>query len=100
MVLGGGAEVPHDGLGILREQGEAAVLVLRPGADVGGGDVAHVVHVEAEQCAHFGFGEQRFHARQALAAQAVEVDALLPINCHGAIGVECHECLLHTRVAP
>ena len=87
VMLGGGAEVPHDRLGILREQGEAAVLVLRPGADVGGGDVAHVVHVEAQQRAHFGFRQQRFHARQTLAAQAVEVDALFPVNRHGAVGV-------------
>ena len=85
VMLGGGAEIPQDGLGILREQREAAVLILRPGADVRGGDVAHVVHVEAEQRAHFGFGEQGFYALQALAAQPVEIDALLPVNRHRSV---------------
>jgi hypothetical protein len=49
---------------------------------VSGGDVPHVVHVEAQQRADLGGGQHRFDARQALAAQAVEVDALLPIHCH------------------
>ena len=67
MVLGGRAEVPQNRLVILRQQREAADLVLRPGADVRRGDVAHVVHVEAQQRAHLGFREQRFDARQTLA---------------------------------
>ena len=54
VMLGGRAEIPEDRLVVLRQQREAAVLVLRPGADVRGGDVAHVVHVEAEQRAHLG----------------------------------------------
>ena len=90
MVLGGRAEVPQDGLVVLRQQSEAADLVLRPGADVRGGDVAHVVHVEAQQRAHLRFRQQRFHARQALAAQPVEVDALLPIHRHGSVSFQCH----------
>ena len=60
VVLGGRAEVPQDGLVVLRQQSEAADLVLRPGADVRGGDVAHVVHVEAQQRAHLRLRQQRF----------------------------------------
>ena len=82
MVLGGRAEVPQDRLVILRQQSEAADLVLRPRADVRRRDVAHVVHVEAQQRADFGFCEQRFDARQAFPAQAIHIDALLPIHCH------------------
>ena len=52
MVLGGRTKIPQNGLVILRQQGEAIGFVLRPGADVGGGQIAHVVHVETEDRAH------------------------------------------------
>ena len=84
------AEIPQDRLVILRQQREAADLVLRPCADVRGGDVAHIVHIEAQQRADLGFRQQRFNARQAFAAQTVEVDALLPIHRHRAVGFQCH----------
>ncbi len=90
MMLGGRAEVPQNRLVILRQQSKAADLVLRPGADVRRGDVAHVVHVEAQQRADLGLREQRFDARQALAAQAIHIDALLPIHCHGSVSFQCH----------
>ena len=90
MVPGGRAEVPQDRLVVLGQQGEAVDLVLRPGADVRGRQVAHVVHIEAQQRAHFGFLEQLFGTRQALFAQAVEVYALLPVHCHGSVRFDCH----------
>ena len=43
------AKVPEDRLVVLRQQREPADLVLRPRADMSGRDVAHVIHVEAEQ---------------------------------------------------
>ena len=70
VMLGGGAEVPEDRLVVLRQQREAADLVLRPRADVRGRDVAHVVHVEAEHRAELRFGQQLLDARQALAGAA------------------------------
>ena len=60
MMLGGGAEIPENRLVVLRQQREAVGFVLRPGADVRRGEVAHIVHVEAEQRAHLRFREQRF----------------------------------------
>ncbi len=98
MVPGGRAEVPQDRLVILRQQSEAADLVLRPGADVRGGDVAHVVHVEAQQCAHLRFRQQGFGACQALAAQAVHIDALLPIHRHGSVSLQCHDSFSSCRL--
>ena len=66
----GRAEVPQDRLVALRQQREADELVHRPRADVGRGDVADVVHVEAEQRAQLGLGERALRARQPLAAAA------------------------------
>ena len=96
MMLGGRAEIPQDRLVVLRQQREAADLVLRPGADVRRGDVAHVVHVEAQQRAHLRFRQQRFDARQPLLAQAIEIDALLPIHRHGSVSFQCHRILQFT----
>src|SRR6185503_11924942 len=93
MVARRGAEIPENRLVLLRQQREAADLVLRPRADVGRGDVAHVVHVEAEQRAHRRLAEQILDARQALAAQPVVIDPLLPIDAHRAVGFQCHWAL-------
>jgi len=57
MVPGRRSEVPQDWVVILRQQREAVGLVLRPCADVRGRQVAHVVHVEAEQRAHRRLGQ-------------------------------------------
>ena len=89
-MLGSRAEVPHDGLAVLRQQREAADLILRPRADVGGGDVPHVVHVEAQQCSHFRFGQKLLGARKALRAEALEIDTLLPIHSHRTERLDCH----------
>src|SRR2546423_8977038 len=43
MVPGGGSKIPQDRLVVLRQQGEAVGFVLRPGAYVRGGEVAHIV---------------------------------------------------------
>jgi len=51
---------PKDRLIILRQQAKPADLVLRPGADMRRGDVPHVVHVEAQQRAHFGLRSNAF----------------------------------------
>src|SRR5207244_6949931 len=73
------AEVPHDRLVSLGKQAEADELVDRPRADVRGRDVADVVHVEAEQGAQLRALEARLDALEALGAQSLEVDALLPV---------------------
>ena len=72
------AEVPEDRIVVLRQQREARQLIHRPGADVGGGDVADVVHVEAEERAKFGLFEQPLDARQALACAAARSRHALP----------------------
>jgi len=82
VMLGGGAKIPQDRLALAREQREAAHLVLRPGTDVRGSDVTHVVHVKAQNRAHFRFGEKILHALQTFRAQPIEVNALFPINRH------------------
>src|ERR1051326_6360386 len=78
------AEVPEDRLVVLRQQRETHELVHRPSADVRGGNVADVVHVEAEERAHLGLFKRRFDAREALLAQALDIDALFPIHTHEA----------------
>src|SRR5579864_4656562 len=90
-MLGGGSEVPENGLVILRKQGEAVGLVLSPGADVRRSEVAHIVHVETQQRAHRGLGEEVFGFLQAFAAQPLEVDAVLPIDRHGSMSFESHK---------
>ena len=85
------AEVPHHRVVVLRQQAETRELVHRPRADVGRRDVADVAHVEAQQRPDLGLCEQRLDARQALPAQARNVDALLPVD-----GLQS-ECLPHER---
>ena len=90
VVPGGGAEVPEDRLVVLRQQREPADLVLRPGPDVRGGDVADVVHVEAEHGAHLRLGEQVLDPCEPLAPQPIEVDPALPVHRHRAVCLDCH----------
>src|SRR6267154_2806041 len=84
-------EIPQDRLIILRQQRESANFVLGPGADVRGREIPHVVHVEAQQGSHFGVRQQRLCAGQPLAAQPVKIDALLPIDRHGPVRLQCHD---------
>src|SRR5579862_6111427 len=85
-----GAEVPKDRIVILWQECEAADFVLRPGTDVRGGDIPYIVHVEAEKCAHLRLREKRLRAGQTFAAQAIEIDSLLPINGHRSVSRQCH----------
>ena len=78
------AEIPEDRLVILRQQGKAHQLVHRPGADMRGGDVANVVHVEAEQRAQLGLLQRALHPRQPLMAKTLDIDAFFPIDGHQA----------------
>jgi hypothetical protein len=82
MMLGRRSEIPQNRFVVLGKEGEAIRFVLRPGADVSGGDIADIIHVEAEHGAHLGFLEKSFGAGEALPAQAIEVDTILPINRH------------------
>ena len=82
VMLGGGTEIPQNRFAFLREQRETAHFVLRPRANVRGGDVAHIVHVEAENRAHLGFRKEILYSLQALRAQPVKIDSLLPIHRH------------------
>ncbi|MEJ2287498.1 MAG: hypothetical protein P8Y02_02440 [Deinococcales bacterium] len=90
VVLGGAPEVPQDGLVVLGEQREAGDLVLRPGADVGRRDVADVVHVEAQERSGFGRRQHLLDACQAFGAEALEVDAFLPVDRHDAVCMNGH----------
>jgi hypothetical protein len=92
------AEVPHDRLVALRQQAEAIELVRRPRADVGSGDVADVAHVEAQQRSERRVGEQRLDAPEALVAEAIEADALLPVDPHRAVAVDSHHNLRSPRL--
>ena len=94
MVLRRRPEIPEDRLAVLRQQREPADLVLRPRADVGGGDVADVVHVEADERAQLRLRQQLFDARKALAAQAIEIDPPLPVDAHRAVGANRHKVSL------
>src|SRR3954467_15203779 len=89
-MAGGGPEVPHDGLVAPGQEAEAVELVLRPRPDVRRGDVADVRHVEAQQRAELRGLDLRLDAREALLAEAVEADALLPVHAHRSVGVNAH----------
>src|SRR5580692_4079044 len=93
MMLGGGSEIPQDRFVVLRQQSEAIRFILRPRANVGRGEIAHVVHVETEQRAHLRLSEQGFGFRQALSAQTIEVDPVFPIDRHGSMSFQCHNYL-------
>src|ERR1700761_187343 len=100
------AEVPHDRLVSLGEEAEAVELVGGPGSDMGGSDVTDVAHVKAQQGAEFGLGQQGLDAGQALLAQAVVADPLLPVDAHHAIAMQAHRPALrsckrlHEQYAP
>src|SRR5439155_14654598 len=91
VVTGGGAEVPHDGLAPARQEGEARELVAGPLADGGAGDVADVVHVEAEERPQLGPGELRGQPREPLPPEAIEAHALFPVHPHRAVGGQSHQ---------
>src|SRR5882672_6954104 len=55
-----------------------------------GGDVAHIVHIKTEERAQIRLFEQALDACEAFVAQPLDVDALLPIDVHQAIGSDCH----------
>ena len=62
----------------------AGHLVARPLADVGARDVADVVEVEQQHGAEVGRLEGRLGAAEAVRAEAVGVDPLLPVDGHRA----------------
>ena len=84
------SKVPHDRLGVPGEQGEAHQLVHRPGPDVGGRDVADVVHVEAEQGAQPRPRQFPLGPLEALFPEPIVVDPLLPIDAHEAKRFQSH----------
>ena len=90
VMAGGGAEVPHDRLVVLRQEAEAVELVRGPGADVGRRDVADVRHVEAEQRPELRVGELLLRASEPLLAQAVEANPLLPVDAHRSVRAQSH----------
>src|SRR5439155_6350215 len=67
---------------VAREETEAHELVDRPRPDVRRRDVADVVRVEAEERPEIRVPEVLLGAREPLAAQALEVDPLLPVDAH------------------
>ncbi len=86
VVHGGRAEVPHDRLLARARAARSGELVALPFADLGGGDVADVVDVEQQQRAQLGVLQRLLGAADAVAAQAVEIDAALEVHAHGAPG--------------
>src|SRR5438270_2082106 len=88
---GSRSEIPENRLIVLRQQREAVRLVLRPCANVRGGEIAHVVHVETQQRSHGGFCQQVFGFLQAFAAKPVEIDSAFPIHSHGPVSFKCHD---------
>ena len=80
------AEVPEDRVRAAREQREARVLVARPFADVRARDVADVVRVEEQERSEIRGLERRLRARETVAAEAREVDPLLPVHRPRRVG--------------
>ena len=94
MVLRRRSEIPQDRLVVSRKEREAIRLVLSPGTDVGRGQVPDIVHVEAQERAHPGLSQKILGARQALPAQAIEVNPVFPIHRHRSISGQSHKNLL------
>ena len=84
MMLGSRAEVPEVWLAAPRQQGVAGHLVASPLADVGARDIADVVEVEQQHRADVGSGQGGLCAPQPVRAEAIGIDALLPIDHLGA----------------
>jgi hypothetical protein len=80
VVHGGRAEIPDIGAVVTGQQAEAAHLVPLPFADLGGRDVADVVHVEEQERARPARPAALAASRQAVAAQAVMVDPAFEID--------------------
>ena len=51
--------------------------------------VAHIIHIEAQERTHFGLLQHHLGPRQSFLAQAIEVDPLLPIYCHRSEVFDC-----------
>src|SRR6202035_1626645 len=90
MMAGRRTEVPKNGLVILRQQRESADFILRPTANVRGGQVTHVVHVKTQEGSHLGLREKSLSARKTFTAQSIEIDSLFPINRHRSVSWQCH----------
>jgi len=82
MMLGRRPEIPQGLVRRFAEGSEAIRFVLCPCADMCRGQVADIVHIETEERAHLGLLENIFGAGKAFPAQAIEVDAILPIDFH------------------
>ena len=80
MGLGRRAEVEDPRPPGAREQGVALALVERPVADLGAGDVADVARLEQEQGAELGGVQRLLGAGEPIGAEALEVDADLPVD--------------------
>ena len=76
------------GLAVAGQHSEAAEFIARPLADGGGGDVADVVVVEAQQCAERRITDGLAGAAQAIAVETPKIDALLEIDIHDPMSVE------------
>ncbi len=84
VVARGRAEIPHPRLTWSGEQAIADQLVARPLADDRARDVADIVLVETQHRAETGRGEGLAGAREAVAMQAPEIDALLEVDLRDA----------------
>ena len=82
VVLGRRPEVPDVRAAAARLERVAGHLVARPLADVRAGDVADVVEVEQQHRAEVGGVEGGLGAAEAVRAEAVGVDPLLPVDGH------------------
>src|SRR6185369_7865964 len=82
------AEIPDPGLAGAGQQRVADQLVARPFADHRARDVADIVLIEAEHRAEPRGGERLARARQAVAMQSLEIDALLEIDLRRSGGLQ------------
>ena len=80
MRLRGRTEVPDPRRPGAGDQRVALTLVERPVADVGAGRVADVARLEQQHRAQVGGLELFLHPREPVAAQAVEVHTVLPVD--------------------
>src|SRR5882757_4041724 len=95
---GGGAKIPQMGLPVAGKYREAAEFIARPLADSGGGDVADVVVVEAQQCAESGIADGLPGAAQAVTVETPKIDALLEIDIHDPMSVEARPIVMRIDI--
>ena len=86
MRFGGRRRVPQERFAFRGAKRIAEELVARPFADMGRGDVADIVEIEAEHPAKAGVADRALRAFQPLDRQAMVVDPLLPVFGHHAPG--------------